>query len=98
VPVPDEIDVLISRLAGPLEPAARAAFRQAAEEALAHIPHACWGEGAAYRVIAVLQRNFFTPPDDYRAGWDIGNDISSRRSKLREAPAIEHVRYRRQER
>jgi hypothetical protein len=98
LPISDDVDPdhIISRLSGPLEPAARVAFRRAAEEALARVP--CQGEGAAYRAVSVLQRNFFTPPDDYRAGWDIGNDISSRRSKLREAPAIEHVRYRRQER
>ena len=98
MPLPDDtdVDLLISRLAGPLAPEDRAAFRCAAEDALSRVP--CWGEGAVYRAVAVLQRNFFTPPDDYRAGWDIGNDISSRRSKLREAPAIEHVRYRRQER
>jgi hypothetical protein len=98
MPIPDDADpdILISRLAGPLAPADREAFRRAAEAALSRVP--CWGEGAVYRAVAVLQRNFFTPPDDYRAGWDIGNDISSRRSKLREAPPIEHVRYRRQER
>ena len=72
------------------------AFRRAAEDALARVP--CWGEGAVYRAVAVLQRQYFVPPDDYRAGWDIANDISSRRSKLRDAPAIEQVRYRKQER
>jgi hypothetical protein len=100
LPISDDVDpdILISRLAGPLAPADREAFRRAAEEALARVP--CWGEGAAYRAVAVLQRQYFDPPDDHRAKWDIGNDISSRRSKLREAPAIEHlgdlrhVRYR----
>jgi hypothetical protein len=37
-------DALISRLAGPLSPPARAAFRAAAEDALTRVP--CWGEGA----------------------------------------------------
>jgi hypothetical protein len=57
VPILDDADpdILISRLAGPLPLDARAAFRQAAEAALAQIP--CWGEGAAYRAVAVLQRH-----------------------------------------
>jgi hypothetical protein len=76
-------DILISRLAGPLPLDARAAFRQAAEAALAQIP--CWGEGAAYRAVAVLQRNYFVPPDDHRCTWDISHE--SHASKLiREPP------------
>jgi hypothetical protein len=98
VPISDDVDpdILIARLAGPLAPADREAFRRAAEDALSRVP--CWGEGAVYRAVAVLQRNFFTPPDDYRAGWDIGNDISSRHSKLRTGPAIAPGRHSRQER
>jgi hypothetical protein len=99
MPIPDDTDpeILISRLAGPLAPPDRAAFRRAAEDALARVP--CWGEGAAYRALAVLQRNYFTPPDDHRAGWDISQD--TRRTKLTLAPPIEyggdqrHVRYHR---
>jgi hypothetical protein len=79
---------LISRLAGPLPLDARAAFRQAAEEALARVP--CWGEGAAYRAVSVLQRNYFVPPDDHRATWDI--TFAPRVSKLIEAPPLEHGR------
>ena len=90
-------DALISRLAGPLSPRARAAFRAAAEDALTRVP--CWGEGAVYRAVASLQRAFFDPPTDCRAHWDIEQEL--RPSKLRDAPAIEyggdlrHVRYRR---
>jgi hypothetical protein len=99
VPIPDDVDTeqIISRLAGPLLPADRAAFRAAAEEALARV--SCLGEGAAYRAIAVLQRAYFNPPTDDRAAWDIGQE--ARPSKLRAAPAIEyggdlrHVRYHR---
>jgi hypothetical protein len=40
-------DALISRLAGPLSPPDRAAFRAAAEDALTRVP--CWGEGSLYR-------------------------------------------------
>jgi hypothetical protein len=35
--IPDEVDLLIARLAGPLAPHARQAFRHAAEEALTRV-------------------------------------------------------------
>jgi hypothetical protein len=94
-------DALISRLAGPLSPPARAAFRAAAEDALTRLP--CWGEGAVYRAVASLQRAFFDPPTDCRAHWDIERELAQI-SKLKAAPAIEHggdlrhVRYRKQAR
>lgn len=93
-------DVLISRLAGPLSPRDRVAFRRAAEDALSRVP--CWGEGAVYRAIAGLQRAFFDPPSDGRAHWDIQQELRS--TKLKSAPPIEyggdlrHVRYRKQAR
>jgi hypothetical protein len=92
VSTPDDVDVdsLIARLAGPLEPAARRAFRAAAEAGLARVP--CQGEGAVYRAIAPLQRAFFDPPSDWRASWDISQE--SRASKLRAAPAIGYGRTR----
>ena len=96
IPDDDTPDTLIAYLAGPLEPAARDAFRRAAEEALTRVP--CMGAGAAYRAVSVLQRQYFDPPDDRAAGWDIADEISSRPSKLKAAPAIEHVRYWKQER
>jgi hypothetical protein len=88
--IPDDVDpeLLIARLAGPLAPDARRAFRAAAEDALARVPFA--GEGIVYRTIAPLQRAFFDPPNDHRASWDIGQDTRS--SKLRAGPAIEHGR------
>jgi hypothetical protein len=97
VPISDDADpdILISRLAGPLAPHVRAAFRRAAEDALARVP--CQGEGIVYRTLAPLQRAFFDPPTDYRAHWDIDQEFS-RASKLKAAPAIEQVRYRKQER
>jgi hypothetical protein len=94
-------DALISRLAGPLSPPARAAFRAAAEDALTRVP--CWGEGAVYRAVASLQRAFFDPPTECRAHWDIERELAQV-SKLKAAPAIEylgdlrHVRYRKQAR
>ena len=96
----DDAEQLISRLAGPLSPRDRAAFRRAAEDALARVP--CWGEGAVYRVVASLQRAFFDPPPDGRVHWDIEQEL--RPSKLRDAPAIEYggdrrrLRYRKQTR
>src|SRR5262249_32292364 len=89
-------DALISRLAGPLSPADRAAFRAAAEDALTRVP--CWGEGAIYRAVASLQRTFRDPPSDRNAHWDIDQEFGP--SKLRDGPAIEYggdlrrVRYR----
>jgi hypothetical protein len=95
--IPDDVEQLISRLAGPLSPRDRAAFRRAAEDALSRVP--CWGEGAIYRVVAGLQRTFFDPPTDGRAHWDIEQEFSHA-SKLKAGPAIgyggdlRHVRYR----
>ena len=54
---------LIAHLSGGLAPQDRAAFRRAAENAMATSPD-CSGEGAAYRVIARLWRNYFHPPAD----------------------------------
>jgi hypothetical protein len=90
VSIPDDADpdTLISRLAGPLAPDARRAFRAAAEDALARVP--CQGEGAIYRAVAPLQRAYFDPPADRAAAWDIGNDL--RVNKLTTGPAIAHGR------
>ena len=77
----DDVDAeqIISRLAGPLAPADREAFRRAAEDALTRIP--CWGEGAIYRAVAALQRAYFNPPNDRRMSWDISQELP-RGSKL----------------
>jgi hypothetical protein len=98
IPADVDPDYLISRLAGPLSPTARQAFRRAAEAALARVP--CWGEGAVYRAIAPLQRAYFEPPSPERAAWDIGFE-RPRASKLMAAPPLayggdqRHVRHRR---
>src|SRR5215471_12508256 len=92
-----DCEQLISRLAGPLSPPDRIAFRRAAEDALARVP--CWGEGAVYRTVAGLQRAFFDPPSDGRACWGIEQELAHA-SKLKAAPAIEYggdgrdIRYR----
>jgi hypothetical protein len=93
--ISDDVELLISRLAGPLSPRDRTAFRRAAEDALARVP--CWGEGAVYRAVASLQRAFFDPPPDGRRAY---GPQGFRGSKLKSAPPIEyggdrrHVRYR----
>jgi hypothetical protein len=65
--IADDLDynALISRLAGPLSPPDRIAFRRAAEDALARVP--CWGEIAVCRAVVALQRTFFDPPTFGRA-------------------------------
>jgi hypothetical protein len=90
LPIPDDVDIdlVISRLAGPLAPDARRAFRRAAEDALTRVP--CQGEGIVYRTIAPLQRAFFDPPSDDRAGWDISQTTHA--SKLTRGPPLEQGR------
>jgi hypothetical protein len=85
--IPDDVDpdALISRLAGPLAPHDRIAFRRAAEDALSRVP--CWGKGAIYRAVAALQRAFFNPPPDRETNRPLG--LGSRHpSKLAAAPAL----------
>jgi hypothetical protein len=76
-----DLDALISRLAGPLLPADRAAFRAAAESALT----GCSGEGLAYRILRPLWRDFFHPPPD-----DMRRERARhpRPSKLQNLPAV----------
>jgi hypothetical protein len=87
MPIPDDADpeTLISHLCGPLSPTDRSAFRRAAEDALKRVT--CWGEGAVYRAVALLQREYFAPLDDRRAGWDISQELP-RSSKLAAAAPI----------
>ena len=77
-------DALISRLAGPLTPPNRAAFRAAAEDALAHLAHP--GPGSIYRTLVPLQKLFFDPPS-----WEHHAPHKLRSSKLRDAPPIERA-------
>jgi hypothetical protein len=83
-------DALISRLAGPLEPDARAAFRKACEAAIADV--ACPGPGTLYRIVSQLQRGYFDPPPDARVTRPIDH---GRTSKLRAAPPLALGRDRR---
>ena len=62
----DDVEQAISRFCGPLSVADRAAFRAAAENALAQLP--CSGPGIAYRTLRDVFRQYFHPPDDHVAG------------------------------
>jgi hypothetical protein len=61
-----DVEHLISRLSGPLDPGDRSAFRQAAERALG--APGCWGEGLVYRTLLPVWRGYFHPPPDDNCG------------------------------
>ena len=67
MPIPDDVDpdLLISRLAGPLAPDMRQAFRRAAEDALARVPCQAKVPLSGRRPAAA---GLFDPPDDRRIG------------------------------
>src|SRR5262249_56118569 len=74
-----EIDALLAELAASLAPPQRAAFEAAARAAVAAAQ--CSGCGAAYRVLAPLQRGYWDPPSDWATNAPVG--VGSRRpSKL----------------
>jgi hypothetical protein len=79
-----DVEQLISELGASLIPPQRHAFESAARVALAAA--GCSGCGAAYRVLAPLQRGYWDPPADTRAL--AGPRHHGRRSKLIEAPAV----------
>jgi hypothetical protein len=62
IPIPDDVDSLISELTASLQPQQHAAFEAAARSALAGLE--CAGPGLAYRLLVPLQRAHFDPPDD----------------------------------
>jgi len=80
-----DLDALISRLAGPLLPADRAAFRAAAESALA----GCSGEGIAYRTLRDVWRGYFHPPPDPRIGQTRGSGLRRPSKLIAAAPLAE---------
>jgi hypothetical protein len=65
-------DSIISDLSQSLAPLEREAFRQEALVALASLE--VLGPGVAWRVVAPLQRNYFTPPSDKRMAYDIASN------------------------
>jgi hypothetical protein len=81
---------LIARLSGGLAPTDRAAFRKAAEAALATQPE-CSGEGSVYRVVAKLWRSYFHPPQDTtESGWYERRNRPASRLISEEAPRHRH--------
>ena len=79
-----EIDHLLCELGASLAPPQRAAFEAAARDALAATN--CSGCGAAYRVLAPLQRAFWDPPADDRQANTGARHY--RVTKLQSAPPI----------
>jgi len=61
-----EIDALVCELGASLPRSQRAGFEAAAYRVLADIPHL--GPGSAWRALAQLQRDWFVPVPDQRAG------------------------------
>jgi len=79
-----EIDseTLINRFCGPLAPSDRGDFRRAAAAAIERLP--CAGEGAVYRVLREIFRQYFHPPPDEIAK----SGPRHRGGKLVDLPAI----------
>ena len=80
-----ELELLIAELAASLVPPQRHAFETAARAALAAA--GCSGPGAAFRLLAPLQRDFFDPPSDDRAAH--GGARHQRASKLADGPPLD---------
>jgi hypothetical protein len=78
-----DLELLISELAASLPRLQRIAFEAAARAALAAA--GCSGCGAAYRVLAPLQRGFWDPPPD---GRTVTGARHHRLSKLAQAEPI----------
>jgi hypothetical protein len=80
-----DIEQLISELSASLAPPRRTAFEAAARAAIAAA--GCSGCGAAYRVLAPLQRAYWVPPSDWSTNAPVG--VGSRKpSKLADGPPI----------
>jgi hypothetical protein len=84
--IPDDVDLLLIELSSSLPRPQRFAFIEAARLALAGIPNACLGPGAAFRVLRTLQRNFFDPPPDTQVGGP--RHYNRRASKLIAGTAV----------
>jgi hypothetical protein len=85
MPIPDDVDSLVSELAASLVPPHRAAFVDAAHAALAGVRGL--GPGSAFRILAPLQRQHFDPPSDDRAAH--GGARHQRSSKLADGPPLD---------
>jgi hypothetical protein len=88
-----DAESLISHLCCGLAPADRAAFRQAAETALA-TSSPCWGPGSIHRTVTAIWRIYFRPPpEDRGTTWNSGKKNPSKLTT--EPPRDGHVRRRR---
>ena len=84
VAISEDVELLVFELSSSLIPPQRRAFEAAAYAALAVAN--CSGCGAAYRVLAPLQRSYWDPPaDNYQAHAGAHHHRSS---KLRALPAV----------
>ena len=87
-----DAESLIAHLANALVPADRAAFRQAAESALATSP-VCLGPGTIHRIVTSVWRTYFRPPrEDRPTTWTTGQKKPSR--LVTEPPKDGHARRR----
>ena len=86
----DEQMTAIFAASHPLPPDVRGPFLEACARELAALPEI--GDGAVFRIVTMVQKQFFDPPDTSRKwGVEFG-----RRSKLKDAEPIEgHERDRR---
>jgi len=81
----DDVELLIFELSASLIPPQRTAFEAAAHAALAVA--GCSGCGAAYRVLAQLQRAYWDPPADDRLAHSGARH--QRSSKLADGPPLD---------
>jgi hypothetical protein len=73
-----DAESLISHLCCGLAPADRAAFRHAAEDALATSP-VCLGPGSIHRTVVAIWRAYFRPPpEDRGTTWNSGKKKPSK--------------------
>ena len=87
-----DAESLIAHLSNGLAPTDRAAFRQAAENALATSP-ICLGPGSIHRTVTSVWRSFFRPPpEDRGTTWNSGKKNPSK--LITEPPKDGHARRR----
>jgi hypothetical protein len=88
-----DAESLIAHLSGALHPTDRAAFRQAAENALATSP-ICLGPGSIHRIVVSIWRIYFRAPREDRPNtWTTGQKNASK--LITEPPRDGHRRRRR---
>ena len=76
-----EVDDLIARLEGALDPIGRAGFRAAAE---ADMPVALRGPGSIYRELEKVWRPYFHPPSGVESSWEKNERRGRPRTRFKE--------------